>query len=77
MDSLQPLLLQLLITHQAVLAALTCEKMLPSISQFDEQESKLGRPLFEEAIEAMLAFGLGRSLPMTVYQQLQDQLAIL
>jgi uncharacterized protein YjaG (DUF416 family) len=76
MDSLQPLLLQLPVTHQAVLAALTCEKILPSISQFDEQESKPGRPLFEEATEAILAFGLGKSLPMTAYQQLQDQLAI-
>jgi uncharacterized protein YjaG (DUF416 family) len=75
MDSLQPLLLQLPVTHQAVLAALTCEKMLPSISQFDEQESKPGRPLFEEAIKAIFAFGLGSSLPMTAYQQLQDQLA--
>lgn len=75
MDSLRPLLLQLPVTHQVVLAALTCEKMLPSISQFDKQERKPGRPLFEEAIEVMLAFGLGRSLPMTAYQQLQDQLA--
>lgn len=75
MDSLRPLLLQLPVTHQVVLAALTCEKMLPSISQFDKQERKPGRPLFEEAIEALLAFGLGRSLPMTAYQQLQDQLA--
>jgi uncharacterized protein YjaG (DUF416 family) len=75
MNPLRPLLLQLPISYQAVLAALTCEKMLPSISKFDEQESKRGGSLFGEAIEAMLAFGLGRSLPITVYQQLQEQLA--
>ncbi|MGI4832309.1 MAG: DUF416 family protein [Janthinobacterium lividum] len=75
MNPLEPLLFRLPITHQAVLAALTCEKMLPAISRFDEPESKRGRPLFEEAIAAMLAFGLSRALPITAYQQLQDQLA--
>lgn len=75
MNPLEPLLLQLPITHQVVLAALTCEKMLPAISKFEELESKRGCPLFEEATAAMLAFGLSRALPMTAYQQLQDQLA--
>ena len=75
MNPIQPLLLQLPVPHKAVLAALTCEKMLPSISKYDEHESKQGRPLFEEAIAAILAFGLRTSLPMTAYQGLQRQLA--
>lgn len=75
MSPLYSLLLQLPVHHQAVLAALTCEKMLPSISKYDEQESEQGRPLFEEATAAILAFGLQASLPVEEYQRLQRQLA--
>ncbi|MGI4823630.1 MAG: DUF416 family protein [Janthinobacterium lividum] len=75
MNPLHSLLLQLPVHRQAVLAALTCEKMLPSISKYDEHEPKQGRPLFEEAIAAILAFGLRTSLPVTAYQRLQEQLA--
>jgi len=75
MNPIQSLLLQLPIHHQAVLAALTCEKMLPSIRKYDEHEPQPGHPLFEEAIAAILAFGLRTSLPITIYQQLQSQLA--
>jgi uncharacterized protein YjaG (DUF416 family) len=74
MNPIHSLLLQLPVHHQAVLAALTCEKMLPSISKFDEHELKQGCPLFEEAITAIHAFGLRTSVPVTVYQQLKDQL---
>ena len=57
MDDLRHLLLPLPLTHQAVFAALTCARLLPSVERFDQAETKKGAPLFRRAIAALCAFG--------------------
>lgn len=74
MDTLAPLLRSLPLTHQAVFAALTCEKMLPSIVRFDEAEASPGAPIFRNAITTLCAFGAHEPVTRDQFARLQQQL---
>ncbi|MCR5890968.1 YjaG family protein [Hymenobacter sp. J193] len=74
MDTLVPLLRSLPLTHQAVFAALTCEKMLPSIVRFDETEESPGASIFRRAIDALCAFGAHEPISKDEFAHLQQQL---
>jgi len=75
MTTIPELLSHLSTQHQTVLAALTCEKMRASIVAFDAEAAEQGTPLFEEAITALLAFGVGQPLPPSAYAHLTERLA--
>jgi uncharacterized protein YjaG (DUF416 family) len=74
MQHFASLISQLPPSHQVALAALTCDKMLPSIKCFDELEAVKGENLFKEAIAALYVFSVGRPLSLTAYGHLADRL---
>lgn len=74
MDNIHRLLLSLPLTHQVVFAALTCEKMLASISRFDAGEVQPGTPIFRAAIEALCSFGVHAPNGRDEFARLQQQL---
>lgn len=72
-SSTPSLILSLPNSHQAVLSALTCEKMLPSIVKFDQGEANQGQHLFEKSITAIFSFSLGFSADLEEYKILKDE----
>lgn len=69
-----PLLNSLPFTHQVVLAALTCERMIPAIVRFDETEAEPGAPLFRTIVAALYSFGANEPVGMDTFANLQQQL---
>ncbi|WBA43983.1 DUF416 family protein [Hymenobacter canadensis] len=76
MDDLRPLLLPLPLTHQAVFAALTCERLLPSVERFDQAETEKGAPIFRSVIAALCAFGVQEAIAPDQWAHLQAQLEV-
>ena len=74
MNDLRPLLLPLPLTHQAVFAALTCARLLPSVECFDLAETKQGVLVFRTAIAALCAFGAQEPATPDQWRILQEQL---
>lgn len=74
MNDLRPLLLPLPLTHQAVFAALTCERLLPSVERFDQVEMEKGAPVFRTVIAALCAFGVQKAVAPDQWTRLQEQL---
>lgn len=74
MDDLRPLLLPLPLTHQAVFAALTCARLLPSVERFDQAETEKGVPIFHTVIAALCAFGVQEAVAPEQWVHLQEQL---
>lgn len=67
------LILNLPASHQAAFSALNCEKMLPSIAKFDEEEDVPAISSFKKAIEALYSFSLGLPTNLDTYQALKDE----
>ena len=74
MYDLRPLLLPLPLTHQAVFAALTCARLLPSVERFDQAEPEKAAPVFRTAIAALCAFGAQEPVAPGQWARLQEQL---
>lgn len=74
MNNLRPLLLPLPLTHQAVFAALTCARLLPSVERFDQAETAKGAPVFRTIIAALCAFGVQEAVAPAQWARLQEQL---
>lgn len=74
MNDLRPLLLPLPLTHQAVFAALTCARLLPSVEQFDQAETKKGAPIFRTVIATLCAFSVQEAIIPEQWTRLQEQL---
>ncbi|RSK38436.1 DUF416 family protein [Hymenobacter perfusus] len=74
MNDLRPVLLPLPLTHQAVFAALTCVRLLPSVERFDQEEPEKGAPVFRTAIAALCAFGAQQAVAPSQWARLQEQL---
>ncbi len=66
------LILNLPSSHQAFFSALNCEKMLPSIKKFDENEAESAVSLFEKSIAAVYSFSLGSSIKLTEFDALKE-----
>ena len=60
--------------HQAVFAALTCEKLIYSIVKFDTQESVKVTQLYEDCISAIYSFVLGLSIDLVECTKLKHDL---
>jgi uncharacterized protein YjaG (DUF416 family) len=74
MNDLRPLLLPLPLTHQAVFAALTCARLVPSVERFDQVEERKGAPLFLTIIATLCAFGGQEYVAPNHWARLQEQL---
>lgn len=74
MNDLRPLLLPLPLTHQAVFAALTCARLLPSVERFDQAETEKGAPIFRMVISSLCAFGVQEAIMPEQWTRLQEQL---
>jgi uncharacterized protein YjaG (DUF416 family) len=74
MNKLRPLLLSLPLTHQAVFAALTCARLLPSVERFDQAEMEKGAPVFRTVIATLCAFGAQEAFTPAPWARLQEQL---
>jgi uncharacterized protein YjaG (DUF416 family) len=74
MNDLRPLLLPLPLTHQAVFAALTCARLVPSVERFDQVEERKGAPLFRTIIATLCAFGGQEYVAPNHWARLQEQL---
>jgi uncharacterized protein YjaG (DUF416 family) len=70
-DSIIPVLPE---GHQAVFAALTCEKLLYSIAKFDALEPRKVTQLYEECISALYSFVLGMPIDLVEYTKLKQDL---
>ena len=68
------LVLSLPASHQAVFSALNCEKMLPSVAKFDEEELVPAINAFKKAVAGLYSFSLGQPIDLEAYQNLKDEI---
>ena len=61
------------VSSQAVFCALNCEKMLPSIAKFDEEEARPASGVFEKAISAIYLFAVSPPDTLEEYVNLKDE----
>jgi uncharacterized protein YjaG (DUF416 family) len=61
-------------SHQAAFCALNCEKMLPSIARFDEEEERPASDVFERSIAAIYICSVNPSHSMEEYVVLKGDL---
>jgi uncharacterized protein YjaG (DUF416 family) len=67
------LIASLSISHQAAFCALNCEKMLPSIERFDEEEERPARDVFEKSIAAIYIFSVSSPHSLEEYVALKEE----
>lgn len=60
-------------SHQAAFCALNCEKMLPSIARFDEEEERPASDVFERSIAAIYIFSVSPSHSLEEYIVLKEE----
>jgi uncharacterized protein YjaG (DUF416 family) len=61
-------------SRQAAFCALNCEKMLPSIIKYDEDEPEAATALFEKAIASIYDFAISPPASLDEYVSLKDQI---
>jgi len=71
------LIASLPISHQAAFCALNCEKMLPSIERFDEEEERPARDVFERSIAAIYIFSVSPPHSLEEYVALKEEVEAL
>jgi uncharacterized protein YjaG (DUF416 family) len=67
------LILNLAVSHQAAFSALNCEKMLPSVMKFDEEEPEPTIGLFKKAVAVLYSYSLGVPIDMKECQAIKDE----
>ena len=60
-------------SHQAAFSALNCEKMLPSIQKFDEDEVTSAVSSFKKSIAAIYLFSLSSSIELVEFNALKEE----
>jgi uncharacterized protein YjaG (DUF416 family) len=60
-------------SHQAAFCALNCEKMLPSIARFDEEEERPASDVFERSIAAIYIFSVSPPHSLEEYITLKEE----
>ena len=64
---------ELPVNKQIVFCALNCEKILPSIAKFDEEEIKPVISVFERVISAIYIFSVSPSATLEEYEALKEE----